>query len=344
MIAGKCGLCGCSLPCNNLEENLSIHLREKHFIGYQDYCEMILLGHPTESCWKCGKPRYIISPWLDHFHLPCSCQIDPENKRGLQEIQKGIISVIQEYQGNLGRNKFYQYLVSLSPEDRQNLYPKNFKEMTDVLKELKKLEKTRIDKTQIFKVENILGTSPEISFRNLGNLRITPIDFQVGQDSGRFILGDTGLSIYLPELIPFDSKHHGRASILNPLATRNTKRLRIGDSKDCIKFYSTPNPSVRSILALKDDSGKTLSLGDLDSETQWKVRFGIIRTKELLTLILDIYNEIFKFLGGIEDSVFLLNSFEIPVPTLDMGMIFSWSWEDQGHENPGGKIIKLSIL
>lgn len=341
-----CKICGYQFEDGNIEESIEQHIKEKHFIDYQDYYEMIMLGEPSESCWKCGNPRYTISPWLDNFHLPCSCCIDVDNKYSLEELSKSIQGKIQEFQNNILRNRYYQYILSITPEERHWFLPKNFNSGVENLTNLKKLRKIRIDRNnQIFYVTNTLGTSREISSRNLKNLRMEVIDLKVTKEpGGEFTIGDLGYKIYLPEVIPFDGRHHSRSSILNPAAKRSSKRLKIGNTGECIKFWSTQNPTVKSILSIKDSSNKTINLRDLDGYTQWIIKFGILKTKEIIGRVFEIYNEIFKYLSWIEDPVFLLNSFEIPIPGLELGMILSWSWEDQDYENKGGEIIKLSIV
>ena len=138
------------------------------------------------------------------------------------------------------------------------------------------------------------------------------IDLKVTKEpGGEFTIGDLGYKIYLPEVIPFDGRHHSRSSILNPAAKRSSKRLKIGNTGECIKFWSTQNPTVKSILSIKDSSNKTINLRDLDGYTQWIIKFGILKTKEIIGRVFEIYNEIFKYLSWIEDPVFLLNSFDL---------------------------------
>ena len=339
-----CKLCGYQFEEENLEESIEQHLKEKHFLGYQDYYEIITTGEPSGVCWKCGNPRYTISPWLDHFHLPCSCCINFDNKHNLSEIQNEVISVVKGFQGRLLKDKYTQYILSISPQERQRLLPKSFQTISDILLDLKRQKRARIDKSHLIRVTNILGTSPEISKRNLGNLDLELIDFKVCHlGDGRFEMGDSGYCIGLPEVTSYDGRHHSRNSILNPAAKRSSKRLKITDG-DCIKFFSTPNPTVRSILALYDKSGKQVSLGDLSEETQWRIKFGILKTKEILSRVFEVYNEILKFIFWMEDPVFLLNSVTLPLPNLEMGMVLKWSWEEHDYENLGGETIKLSIL
>ena len=340
-----CKLCGYEFNNENLEDSIEKHLKEKHFLDYQDYYEIVKTGNPFECCWKCGKPRYTISPWLDMFHLPCTHCVDFNNKHFLQELQESIISNISNFQSCILRNKYYQYVLSLEPEERKRILPKSFSITAENLMNLKKLRKTRIDRSnQIFKVTNPLGTSSEISERNMMNLNLEVIDLKVTKDeTGIFEIGDTGLYISLPEVVKFDIKHHSRNSILNPSSKRSSKRLKMSNG-DCIKFFSTPNPTTKSILLLQNKKGKTINYEDLEEETKWLVKFGILKTREILNRIFEIYNEIFKYLSWVDDHVFLLNSFKSPMPNLELGMIFEWSWENHDYENKGGEIIKLSII
>ena len=331
-----CKLCGQEIPEEYLEESLEKHLQETHFLSYPDYYEILMTGGFIENCWKCGSPRYSLSPWIPHF-LPCECCVNKQNR---EEIKEGLLSEVKKYLQAVSRSKYYQYVLSLDPSERHRFLGKNIKEASELLQHLKKTDKTRLDKTHIIQVSSFPGTTEEISERNLKNLTLEAIEFKVGQEEdGRFSLGETGLYLKLPEVVNYDPRHHSRASILNPGAKRSAKRLRMGAS-DCIKFYPTPNPTVRSILALEDIDGKNVSLLDLPHETAWKVKFGILKTKEIISRVFDVYTEILKYLSYLEDPVFLLNS----VPLLggqDLGMTLTWSWEEQDWTE---KIIKLSIL
>lgn len=339
-----CKLCGYTFQDDNLEESIETHLREDHFIDYKDYYELVVTGNPSEKCWKCGSNRYIITPWLDQFHLPCTDCINYDNRVSMVEMQNEIISVTKNFQRSISKNRFYQYVLSLDSKQRQKFLPKNIESISDNLNTLKKMGKYKIDKSQLFYIKNITGTSSEISQRNINNLYMEFIDFEVTQeDDGRFCLGNTGYYISLPQSVEFDSRHHSRNSILNPAAKRSSKRLRIGDNGDCIRFYYTPNPTSRCILQLTDKNNKQIEYTELSDYTKWIIRSCILRTKEIRTRVFEIYNEIFKYISWIKDSVFLSNSISIPINT-DIGMIFTWSWSEQNTEELGGEVIKLSIL
>ena len=345
-VGNVCRLCGYSFDDENLEESIEKHIKEKHYIDYRDYYEIITTGDITSNCWNCGGPRYMVSPWIENSFLPCSCCIDFDNKHKLKEVQETITSIISGYQNSLLRNRYYQYILSLTKNERRKLLPKSFEIISGILQEIKKYRKTKIDRSnQIFKVVNQVGTSSEISSRNIENLNLEVYDLKVQKmEDGSYKLGDLDLYVRLPEITTYDNRHHSRNSILNPTAKRASKRLRFNESGECIKFYSPPNQTVKSILILKNKKGKTVNLRDLPEETQWKVKFGILKTKEILGRVFEIYNEILKFLSWIEDPVCILNSLDFPFPNLELGMILSWSWEDQDYENKGGEIIKLSIL
>ena len=341
-----CRLCGYTFDDENLEESIEKHLKEKHYIDYRDYYEILTTGDIESSCWNCGGPRYMISPWIENSFLPCSCCIDLDNKHKLKEVQDNIFSILSGYQGNLQRNKNYQYIISLTKEERRKFLPKSFEAISITLQEIKKFRKTKIDRSnQVYRIINLPGTSSEVSSRNLGNLDMEVYDLKVQKiEDGLYKLGDLDIYINLPEVTNYDNRHHSRNSILNPAAKRASKRLRFNNTGECIKFYSPPNPTVKSILTLKDKKGKTINLRDLPDETQWLVKFGVLKTKEILGRVFEVYNEIFKYLSWIEDPVFLLNSLDLPFPNLELGLILSWSWEDQDYEYKGGEVIKLSIL
>lgn len=343
-----CKLCGYAFSDENIEESIEKHLKEKHFLTYKDYYEILMTGDTNSGCWNCGEIRYMISPWITNSFLPCPSCINFENKHKLKEAQDNIISIILDFQRYLLRSRHYQYIISLTPEERGKFLPKSFDIISNTLHELKRTKRVKLERTnQIYEITNTLGTSSEISSRNIKNLDMQVIDFKVQKmdsDDLLYKLGDLDLYIRMPEVVVYDNKHHSRNSILNPAAKRTSKRLKFGDTNDCIKFYSPSNPTVRSILCLKDGQGKKVLFRDLPKETQWKIKFGILKTKEILGRIFDIYNEIVKYISWIEDSVFLLNTLDFPFPNFELGLMLKWSWEDYDYVDYGGKTIKLSIL
>lgn len=345
MVSYICNICGCPFDEENIEKSIENHLKESHFLEYSDYYEISVLGRPSEPCWKCGHPRYTISPWLDTYYLPCPDCFDKENEVYVREAKVGFDTVLQDYQAGIIRSKYYQFLLSLNVRGRQLLLPKSFPVAVQNLTSLKKQERTRFDKSHILEVTNILGTSPELSSRNLSNLRMEAIEYKVTKEGGRWKMGESGYYVKTPEPISYDPRHHYRSSILNPASKRSVKRIRIGTSKDCFKFYSTPNSSVKSILSLENESGRVLSLGELGEEEQRRLKFGILKTKEIMSVVFDIYNEIVKYVERLEDRVFLLNSIPLFWSPLEYELILGWSWEEFGLDTTDrGEIIKLSIL
>lgn len=340
-----CKLCGYIFDENNLEESIETHLQEKHYMGYQDYYESITLGTPYIECWKCGSPRYILSPWKSGVYLPCPCCVNPGNKQSIQEMRSDLYSKVKEYQSKILKSRYYQYILSLTQIQREKFLPKDIELQSENLLSLKRKTGNRIDKSSIFEVRNTLGRSSEISDRNLDALEMKVSELKVSENSlGLWKIGDTGLYVRLPEIVPFDPKHHSRGSILNQAAKRTTRRLRLSETGECIKFWNVPNLVTRTILSLQDESGNLVSYQDLSEDIKWKVRFGILKTKQILSRIFEIYNELLKYVMYIEDSVFLLNSIEIPVGQVNMKFKLVWGWEEYSWEPSEENYIKLSIL
>lgn len=338
-----CELCGFVFDEDNIEESIESHLQEKHYLGYQDYYEIKTLGTPNISCWKCGSPRYTISPYISGSYLPCSCCINPRSKQGIQEIRQDLFSKIREYQGKLVKSRYYQYAISLSQSQRERLLPKDLEIQSEVLSEIKRND-IKLDKSSIFKVNHLLGRSSEISFRNLDALSMEVSEFKATEVSpGKWKLGEKDLYLKLPEVVPYDPKHHSRGSILNKSAKRTTRRLKLSETGECIKFWNIPGVGTKTILSLVDGEDKIVQYQDLSEEIRWKIRFGILKTKPILTRVFEIYNELIRYVIGIEDSVFLLNSFKIPSGPSIFNLRLTWSWEDQSCEAEEN-YIKLSIL
>lgn len=342
----SCKLCGYVFDEEDIEGSIEAHIQEKHFLGYRDYYEVITTGTPYIDCWKCGSPRYAISPYLSGAYLPCYCCVNPGNKQSSQEIKSDFYSKIKEYQGKILKSRYYQYILSLTQSQRENLLPKNIEIQSENLLSLKRRTENRIEKSSIFQVTNTLGRSSEISSRNLDALGMKVSDLKVSESSsGMWKIGETGFYVSLPEVIQFDSKHHSRGSILNPAAKRTTRRLRLSESGECIKFWNVSNLIPKTILFLSNGLGELVSFQDLPEETKWKIKFGILKTKPLLTRIFEIYNELLKYVIFLEDSVFLLNSIDIPLSQGTSGFTLTWSWEEYPwEETKEDTNIKLSIL
>lgn len=340
-----CKLCGYVFDENNLEESIESHLQEKHYLGYQDYYEIVTLGVPYVGCWKCGTPRYSLSPWISGVYLPCSCCITPGNKQSLQEIRLDLHSKIKEYQGKILKSRYHQYILSSTQSQRERFLPKDIGIQSENLLSLKRKTGSRIDKSSIFEVTSTLGRSTEVSSRNLDALGMKVSELKVSESiPGTWRIGDTGLYVSLPEVVPFDPKHHSRGSILNPAAKRTTRRLKLSDSGECIKFWNVPNLTVKTILFLSNQNKEPVSYQDLPEETKWKIRFGVLKTKSILTRIFEIYNEFLKYVVCLEDSVFLLNSIEIPTGQGNLGFKLLWGWEEYPWDPSDESCIKLSIL
>ena len=159
----SCKLCGYVFDENNLEESIESHLQEKHYLNYQDYYEVTTTGNPHIECWKCGSPRYILSPYLSGVYLPCSCCVNPGNKQSVQEIRLDFFSKIKEYQGKILKSKYYQYILSLSQQEREKLLPKDIEIQEENLLGIKRMNGARLDKSTIVSITNTLGRSSEIA-------------------------------------------------------------------------------------------------------------------------------------------------------------------------------------
>lgn len=343
-----CNICGQEIPDLCLEENLEKHLREVHFLSYSDYYEIVKLSN-QDKCWKCGSPRYYLSPFLETF-IPCLKCLNPKKSKEIREIRAYIYNEINSYLDLIKKNKHYQYLLSLSPIERSKCLPKSFEKMSEILNELKKKYCVRYEKTNLIEVKNILGTPGEISERNFNNLSMISHQSSLEQKDNKFVFHLTphkNLYILPPEIVKFDYRHHSRYSILNRNSTRKSKRIRL-DSGECLKFWMSTNQTVRSIFYILDENGNNLQLGDLEEKDQFRLKQELLVNPVTRTRIIDIYNEIIKYTTVISDSVFLLNTTKLPVfLKKPLKFILSWSGEDQGNETQEDTeeiLVKLSIL
>lgn len=336
----KCVLCGKELiSSSHLELDILEHLKEFHFITYQEYYEILKTSYSETLCWKCGKPRQQICPYINSYYLPCwDCVSDKKND--IQEAGNSIMNNIKDYQKEIIKNKYYQYLLA-SSDILKSALPKSFPEISDLLEKLRQRDKLKIGKDTSFDISRILGAPMEISERNLINLNLMVSDnISITKNKIGFeiTLGSKQFDILLPEVCEYDVRHHSRHSILNLGSKRNTKKLKM-ENGDCIKFWNTKFQNTKSILQLKDKLGNQIDPDIISQEDFFLLKLSILRNKSIMKRVFEVYNEICKYIETLKDSVFLKNTIFLGV---NKNSSLSLTWKPELSNEPGQ--INLSIL
>lgn len=334
----RCELCGWESEDGSLEE----HLLESHFISYRRYYERFIAGGVEETCYRCGYPRYLVSPHLLEY-LPCEACGQGCSKRVFEERRRDVLGIIKEYQDSLGKNRYHQYFLAYSAIDW--ILGGILQTGLDLLGKRKKELKLRLDKTVFPSLEFDSGYPKEISERNLDHIILgIREDIKVlGESPGRFIvrIGRKEFIICLPEVVEFDIRYHSRHSILNPLSTRSSKRLKLkSQSGDYIKIYGR---SERTILKLLDRDGEEMRFSDLPEDIQGDLKLVILGWKPIRDRVLEVYNEISLYCDFIYDRAFMLSSYPIP-NTKTFKFYFTWTPTEMPDVEDIGENIKLSVI
>lgn len=332
----RCELCGWETENESLEE----HLQTEHFIGYRRYYERVISGGSSDTCWKCGYPRWLFASHLSEY-LPCEACGQNCSKRVYDERRNDILGMIKEYQSSLGKNKFHQYLLATSGIDM--ILGGILQTGLDLLGKKKREMKLRLDKNAIPLLDFREGAPKEISERNLDNIILgIRNDIEVTQEGRDFRvnLGRKEYKILAPEIVEYDTKHHSRHSILNPSSKRSSKRLRLkGGSGDCIKFWGTQRRSILRITMMDEP----VELKDLPKDVQDDIKSVVLCVKPLREMVLEIYNEILMYCDYLYDRAIFLSHFSIPNQKT-FKLYISWDGYDFPEIEQEGEIIKLSIL
>ena len=150
-------ICKC---CGHEIEDLGEHLRESHNLSTWDYWEIgTLRSDLWKSCPDCGTPRYLASPVISGFYLPCPKCASKE------DMIKHLTTKIGELQKLSRSNKYFGAILSspslLGYSLEHDLY--------SVLKTIQDPEKLRSDTYLGFLWKS--GYPKEISERNKGALQ-----------------------------------------------------------------------------------------------------------------------------------------------------------------------------
>lgn len=329
-----CHCCGLSLPSGDLRG----HIEKTHLMGWRNYYQLVKAAGDLDknrTCWECGAKRPLLSPLIhDDYILPCP-------KCGSREE---IMAVVEKFVGRGISDKYFQEIIC-SP----TWIPRTLKYSFKILKEFLKSGDPDYSKKSRITIDFKPWAPQEISMRNSEGLiikRYHDIPKPVSTESGQcfqYTLPDSKkvIQVRLPEVIPFDFRHHSRYSIFNTKEyTRKTKRLKFTNSQDCIKFWNTGVKDYKGILRLEDQDGNPLRLSDFTEPEQKLIKLSILRTRPILDILQKVYLELSRFSKSLKDYVFAWN--DIPLYQKNVtSCVLVWDSDESKYEDA---LINISIL
>lgn len=328
----KCLLCGKEI--NDLKfEN---HLSEYHDLNYQEYYEVIKFIPEPEECWKCRSINFPLT-YLHPEFLSTPCWTCLKKKTQQETAKKQILDAIKEYQSEVLGNKFYRHILSSRKTFSSSLCH-TLPETAGILDQISKNSSVVISRrTEYFSISPKIEAIPlEISQRNLFDLVLNIHPFSCNpSDDGSFeiILGRRVYHLQLPEIVPYEPKHHQKYSLLSKSrgVRSNGRRLLIGKTEKVYRFYDNPdNPNHKSIFKFQEPVNPL----DIDA-----LNYIILTDKTFSGIVTEIYNEICPSLSGVFDKVFMRNYIKLAEEDeTGLRMEFSWNKKETNDE-----IITISI-
>lgn len=308
---------------------------EKHFMDYQDYCEIKLLSTPNEDgfCYRCNKslePMTYLEP--DLFYLPCwNCS--SKKKIDRESITENIIKNIKDfYYSKVLGDRYFQLFV-VDDIYFKTTFPHEYSVFKKVINSL-----DPPSRNDIWFLDWIPGYPKLISLDNLQGIKTVNLTklYEVSENKESIVVGD--YEIIMPEPIEFDQKRQSRYSLFNKKGDRKRKRIKIGDK--CYRLYNTDDDNVKSIFKLTK-KGEEVAIRSLTYQDYVIIKLAIMRNKNFMRLIFDIISECYKFIGVYKDTIFLKNTIILDPKKEDICLNLIWtSISKQKNSN----YVNISII
>lgn len=324
----------CNFTFTDLAD-LENHLKEEHYLTMQAYYELEELRTiAPETCYKCGKDRTPLTYYLPGgYYLPCwDCLT---NKFERSQNTTIILSAIKNYFSKLVNDRYLQmFLVS-------DMYftwtlSHTYDEFKEVLKNLEKYNRSKI-----WFLDWIPGYPKTICLDNIDGIQVKLIDdwYSVESEPGEIKINSW--KVIMPEIIPFDQRHHSRYNLLNLAADpKGTKRLRlkgVGEGDTCVKLFN--NGEMKSLFQIVDLEGNPVER--LSEQDLTVTKLVLMRNKPFMKLIWSVLEEILSTSCIFSDSAFLRNTITIN-PDERSGIKLNFSWDPSNYKETYN--INLSIL
>jgi hypothetical protein len=307
------------MKCLNDSEELGREIKQRHFVGYQEFTEIKLTLEPDEEgfCYRCNSPLQPLT-YLDPNFYYCPCwDCAPKKKSEREALTGGIIRNIKNFYSKLPGDRYYQ-LFLVDDIYFRTTFPHDYNVFKRVVNSL-----DPPGRNDIWFLDWVPGYPKIISMENLRGIKIvnlTSLYSGISLEKDKTIVGD--YEIRYPETVSFDNKHHSRYSLLNPRGDRKSKRLKLGDQ--CIKLFNTEYDNVKSLFKLYKN-GEEFPIRNLTYQDYVIIKLGIMRNKSFTKLIFDVVLEISKYIKTLRDTVFLKNTVLLDPDKGNTGLNLLWS-------------------
>jgi hypothetical protein len=323
-------ICKC---CGHEVDNLGEHLKDSHGLNTWDYWEIgALRGDLWKSCPDCGTPRYLASPVISGFYLPCPKCASKE------DMIKHMTTKIEELQKLSRTDKYFEAVLS-SPGLLGCSLEHDVHSILNILRDHQGKLRSDIYLGFIWKP----GYPKEISERNKGSIQRISLEVPVSKNL-LVTIQDRSYQILPPETCGYDVRHHSRYSILSDgssKSTRYTKRIRI-ESEICYKFWNNRGfPETKSIFRIVTP-GTLDQVFRIPAPDLCILKQVILRNKTTSGILWRIYNEVLKYSRSLNDKVLLKNT----LPIYPWGKVdFRFSWEPiKIISDPELNEVNISVL
>ena len=267
----------------------------------------------TKKCPDCKKKleplTYMVS---NSYKLPCWNCIGSEKIELVGSVEREI----KDYYNKILGDRYLQ-LFLIDPIYFENTLTHSYEGFKKILGEL-----NLPSRKDIWFIDWRLGYPRTICEENLNGIKVVNLSKFFKIESSKDALKINNISVNPPEIVEYGaSKHRSRFDVLNPKSERLTKRLRLGTSDECVKFYRTS-----SIFQLINNSEPEIEIdpASLDRLNLLVIKLSLLRNKTFTRKIFEIIYSCFSGgIGILNDKVFLKNRI-VCNPAKELELVFSW--------------------
>lgn len=324
-------------------KDLENHLHSQHFLSYRVGCEISTLQRPGEDgvCYKCGSAKTPLTFLIpSYYYVPCwGCL----NARERKAMIKSLLEEIDEFYDRILNDRYLQ-LFLIDPVYYEATIPHTYDTFKAVLG-----KKDLPSRNNIWFLDWMRGIPKIISGENLDGILVKDLGELYKITSTPTEIRVNKWVITTPQIVNYDSIHHGRYNILNLTGDRRTKRLRIPGTDTCYKFWNNDGefPQWKSILRVfKGENRENNVLHQMKPLDLLTLKLVLLRNKNFMRHVFGIIRNILsQGVGVFRDSVFLGNTIDIYSKDEKRKYILNLAWSpkelDQINEP---NTINISIL
>lgn len=318
------------------------HLGEEHFISYQEYCEIELTHQKNldNFCFRCNKYKNPLTTLIkDFYYLPCRvCSSSLTRKSDKQEIIDVVTKNIKSFYDYVLSDRYLQ-LFLIDEIYYKATYSHDYLEFKKILGKLE-----LPNRSDIWFLDWVPGYPKIISLPNLTGIKVVNLTDRYRIVSGKNNIEVNNYKVIFPEIVPYDKQHFSRYNILNLNSNRKTKRLKLDNSPNCVKFFNTPGTDTKSIFKIVDSkTSEPVDIKTISYQDYTIIKLILLRNKNYMRFVFSIFLELMKSCREFKDSIFLKNSINI---NQEKEPIISITWipKEDNSTTINNKLINISIL